>query len=251
MTETLPVFAVHGWALNAGVWAPTSGWAAGREWIAVDLPGHGLRRSEPLGRDPEVVARGLLGRAPPRAVWLGWSLGGLLALAAALLAPERIAALVLVGVPPAFVSRPDWTLGVPRLEFDRMQQAVLRDPHTATAEFLGLAALAPENSAATLRRLRQVLARSGAAAPRALADGLGLLDAIDHRRSLRCISIPALVVAGGGDRLVRPAAAEALAGGLRTARLEFFEGAGHAPFLSHPVRFGRSLDAFLSGVAGE
>src|SRR5690606_40089530 len=43
----------------------------------VDLPGHGHSRDSALPLHPAMVASEIAARTPP-AIWLGWSLGGLL-----------------------------------------------------------------------------------------------------------------------------------------------------------------------------
>jgi 2-succinyl-6-hydroxy-2,4-cyclohexadiene-1-carboxylate synthase len=64
--------------------------------LALDLPGHGDQRdcSRPITFDRCV--RSVLDRSPQRFVLAGYSMGGRLALHAALLAPERVARLVLI-----------------------------------------------------------------------------------------------------------------------------------------------------------
>ncbi|WP_242470152.1 alpha/beta fold hydrolase [Thiococcus pfennigii] len=82
---------LHGWGMNTGVWEGLpAGFAARVREHRIALPGHG---GSPLGAGPATLvdwADACLAAAPERAVWAGWSLGGLLALAAALRAPERV-----------------------------------------------------------------------------------------------------------------------------------------------------------------
>lgn len=249
MSTTPPVFAIHGWAFNAAVFEPLAAAFERDVFFSCDLAGHGRRRGETLGRDPDAIVRALLEKSPPRAVWLGWSLGGLLALGAALAAPERITALVLVATGPAFAAGPGWPLGVPRERLERMSAALTRDPEAMVAEFLALTVVASEHRGAVLQAERDALARGGTASASALADGLALLAAIDYRAALARIAAPALVIAGGRDRVVRPEAAEALAAGLLDSRLHLIDGAGHAPFLSHPLEFREVLRGFLATAA--
>lgn len=245
MPEELPIFAIHGWALNAEVFACQREAFGRRRLIATELPGHGARRERRLGCDADLVACDLLALAPSRAIWLGWSLGGLLALAAALISPERIAALILVATSPRFLCAPDWPYGIASEELERMEQTLVHEPSEALDEFLALIAFAGEHRGQTHWALRRALDRGGQAESKALADGLALLRTIDHRGSLERIAMPALVIAGECDRLVRLPAAKALAAALAQGRLSIITGAGHAPFLSHPRAFAESIDTFL------
>lgn len=66
----------------------------------VDLPGYG--RSGGFGAmSLEEMAQRVLENAPERAIWLGWSLGGLVASQVALSHPDRVQALVTVASSPA------------------------------------------------------------------------------------------------------------------------------------------------------
>lgn len=50
----------------------------------------------------------VLQQAPDKAIWLGWSLGGLVASQIALTHPERVQALVTVASSPCFSARDEW-----------------------------------------------------------------------------------------------------------------------------------------------
>ena len=100
---------LHGWALDSGVWAAVRARLASRfELHLVDLPGHGRNAGVPPAADVHGIAAQVLAVAPPHAHWLGWSLGGLVALAAALAAPRRVTRLVLTATTPRFVQAADW-----------------------------------------------------------------------------------------------------------------------------------------------
>ena len=54
------------------------------------------------------MAEVVLRQAPDKAIWLGWSLGGLVASQIALTHPERVLALVTVASSPCFSARDEW-----------------------------------------------------------------------------------------------------------------------------------------------
>lgn len=245
MPELLPVFALHGWGLNAATLAPLADAFEGRDFMPVDLPGHGARRDEPFGRDVNVLAEGLLAQAPPRAVWLGWSLGGMLALAAAATAPERVAALVTVASSPSFVARPGWPQGMPAERLRRMATDLSTDMQRTVNDFLTLQVMSSRGGRATLRQLQASLHERGMAGQQALDDGLHLLEALDLRPQAQGLQTPLLAMGGARDRLVRPAAVEALAGMAPQGEACVFEDAAHAPFLSHRETFAGRVNAFL------
>lgn len=74
---------------------------------------------------------------------------------------------------------------------------------------------------------------------------------LDNDDVLAGIRVPALVVHGTRDRIVRPSAAEHTAGNVPGAVLRMYDGYGHAPFLETPERFDRDLAAFVRSIRGE
>ncbi|HHI75796.1 MAG TPA: pimeloyl-[acyl-carrier protein] methyl ester esterase [Gammaproteobacteria bacterium] len=236
-----PLLLLHGWGLHSGVWEPLL--PALRERftvIRIDLPGHGLSEPPPLTVGAAALAdwaRALLEVAPPRATWLGWSLGGLIAQQAALQAPQRVSALRLVASTPCFVQRPDWPHAMPRATFRQFAAALRQDPQATLKRFLALQVRGAEDPRATLRRLQQALAQRPPAAPTGLASGLEILLHADLRAALAALAVPAAALLGARDTLVPAALADALPALAPDVRVRLLEGAGHAPFLSHPEAF--------------
>lgn len=99
---------LHGWGLNAEVWRCIDEELSSHFTLhLVDLPGFGRSRgfgALSLADMAEVVLR----QAPDKAIWLGWSLGGLVASQIALTHPERVLALVTVASSPCFSARDEW-----------------------------------------------------------------------------------------------------------------------------------------------
>ena len=80
---------LHGWAMHSGIWGRlVDVLASGFRVNLVDLPGHGVNRHVPLSGDLNEVAELILSAVPP-AIWIGWSLGGLVTLAATLQATAQ------------------------------------------------------------------------------------------------------------------------------------------------------------------
>lgn len=82
---------LHGAGLNAESWGDVPG-------LALNLPGHGGRPRAPDAR-AESFAETLAADIPQGSVLVGYSLGGMVAMAFAALYPERLSALVLVDTP--------------------------------------------------------------------------------------------------------------------------------------------------------
>jgi len=224
---------LHGWGLNAEVWAPVVERLASRQRVTcIELPGHGASPPPAEGAAPGVI-EALLAAAPARAAWLGWSLGGLLALAAARAAPDRITRLGLLATNPCFTRREDWPCAMAPEVLAEFARELEAEPRRTLQRFLGLVARGAP-SADTLRDLRRRVLDAPVPHPQGLALGLALLRDWDLRPALATLSQPLWLGFGARDTLVPLAAAEAVAKLCPTARITRFEDAGHAPLLSHP-----------------
>ena len=236
---------IHGWGLHGGIWAALVE-ALRDRWrvISVDLPGHG--RSAPLDGPYtlDAISSAVAAAVPDEAAWLGWSLGGRVALAAAARG-QAITRLLLVGTTPRFIRGDDWPHAMPAAELQQFADALRDDWEGTLQRFLALQARGSQKARDELRALREGLFAHGAPQPQALAGGLDILRSADLRALLPAITQPALVVHGSRDTLAPPAAAEYLATTLPHGRLALIEGAGHAPFLSHPEAFLAALRGFL------
>jgi len=95
-----PFVLVHGLGGTIENWRALAPALAARHRVLVpDLPGHGRSSPLPEARDVDALADAVLGMADAEeiraAVWIGHSLGGLVALRAAVLRPEAVRGLVL------------------------------------------------------------------------------------------------------------------------------------------------------------
>ena len=238
---------VHGWAMHGGLFAPLVERLAGRYTVhVVDLPGHGHARDDDSELQPGPLAAQLVERVPD-AVWLGWSLGGQFALRAALDHPDRVRGLIMVASSPRFV-RDDaggWPHGVNTTLFRDFGEALQRDFRGTLEGFLALEALGSNSAQDELRKLRAQAFERGEPAPRALQEGLQLLDALDLRGELSGLQVPSLWLSGRRDRLVPPGAMPAAAALAPDARSVVIDGAGHAPFLGATETVVAEIDAFM------
>ncbi|NGP52374.1 pimeloyl-ACP methyl ester esterase BioH [Thioalkalivibrio sp. XN8] len=236
---------LHGWGLNSAIWSPLLPRLEQRfRVVLADLPGHG--RSPAGAAAPTLAgwAGAVAAVAPPGSTWLGWSLGGQVAMTAALAGhePRR---LVLVATTPRFVTAPDWPCGVAAGVLRDFAAALGVDHAKTVRDFLSLQLRGDARAASLLRTLRELLANAPLPDPAALAAGLEILAATDLRDRLPALELPTLVVTGARDRLTPAAAGHRLAAALPAARRLEFADAAHAPFLTHPEEFLAGLEEFL------
>jgi len=219
--------------MHSGVFAPLiERLAEHHELHLVDLPGHGHSPERGDAIDLAGAVTRILD-ATPAAPWLGWSLGGLLALQAAAERPAQVRGLIAVAASPRFVRGPDWPQAVSAEIFEQFADELGRDYRRTLERFLTLETVGSEHSREALKQLRDCMFARGEPAQPALLQGLALLGSLDLRPQLAALTQPSLWLAGRRDRLVPPAAMRAAAELNPNAQFHCIEGAGHAPFLTH------------------
>lgn len=233
---------LHGWGMNAEVWhCITEELAAHFTLHLVDLPGYG--RSQGSGAlSLDEMAASVAKRAPERAIWLGWSLGGLVASRIALSAPQRVQALVTVASSPCFSERDDWP-GIRPTVLVNFQQQLKEDYQRTVERFLALQTLGTETARQDARLLKNVVLEQPAPSLAVLDAGLEILKTADLREELRQLQMPFLRLYGWLDGLVPRAVIPLLDEQLPDSQSQVFAKAAHAPFISHPQPFCEALVA--------
>jgi 2-succinyl-6-hydroxy-2,4-cyclohexadiene-1-carboxylate synthase len=224
------VVLLHGFTQTRRSWRRTVQALGGRyRALAPDLPGHGQAAHRVASFDACSAYLGALG--PDRFTLAGYSMGGRVALHAALVLGDRLDELVLIGASPGLA--------------DPAERAARRAADAALAariEAIGVEEFArewaaqplfagqPERVAAAAHadRLRNTAAGL-AAALRGL--GTGAMAPLWDR--LPELAVPVTLLVGERDEKFR-AIAERMAAGLPDARLVVVPGAGHAVHLETP-----------------
>ncbi|OZA29530.1 MAG: pimeloyl-[acyl-carrier protein] methyl ester esterase [Hydrogenophilales bacterium 17-64-11] len=235
---------VHGWGMNARVFDELAVLlAAAFEVRALDLPGHG-GRDDAAGNTLRGWADELVQQLPDNTILLGWSLGGQVAMRAALDHPHKIARLVLLASTPKFVATEDWPHGMAPADLQDFGAALLAEPEATLLRFLSLQTRGMPGQKTLLQRLRQTLLAAPVASAEALAGGLAMLRDTDLRAELPQLAQPVLVLHGALDTLTPPAAGAWLAEALPRARHIAFCRAAHAPHLSHAAEVAAAIGRF-------
>lgn len=222
---------------------------AGYRVINIDLRGHG--RSAPATRHysiydlvSDVIA--VLDRlGVERAIWCGLSVGGMIALRAALAYPNRVASLVLLDTDAG--AEIPWR----KLKYRAMGRG---------AAVVGVRPLA--SSIARLMFGRTTRVRQPGLVREWKSDlgdlhipsVLRMLDAIVERDSLLSrlseITVPTLIAVGEEDRVLPPAVSRRMHERMAQARLETIAQAGHLCALEQPETVNRVILTFLDAHRG-
>lgn len=234
---------VHGWGASRAAWEALAPRLAGQGTVhAPELPGHGRRVHIELPASIAAWAEDLADQAQGES-WLGWSLGGQLALRIAIDRPGEIRRLVLIGAAATYVTRPGWPGGVePRL-LEAFREKVASSPEAAVQEFNTWQVAGSKRARSTLACLQRQALRFPASREGLLA-GLQLLKDMDLRDRLAELDFPVLVLVGSEDRVVSPMSARQTAALIPNAQFEEIPGAGHAALYSHPKEVCAAIERF-------
>lgn len=229
MSHDVNLILLHGWGVDARVWQPlTPYWPEGVRITAPNWPGY---QRQPALADPNDLAATAIAMAaslPQDSVWVGWSLGGLLAVAMTEhLPPPR--GIILLGAGAQFCS-PD---GVTPRALAEFTSAFERSPAAAWRHFLRWQSSGEPREA--LKRLHALLGKTPPADTATLAAGLGWLETLDNRARLNAPPCPVAALAGENDPfLSQPLAVE-------RASNERLAHAGHCPMVSRPAALADAL----------
>lgn len=253
--DPLPVVLIHGTSASLHTW---EGWVKAlkgqRRVITFDLPGFGLTgpfAGQYTADDyhGDTYARFVLDLLDvlqlPRVVLGGNSLGGEVAWRTAVIAPERVASLVLVdAVGPAFAptSMP-MAFGILRVPvLNRISEWAL--PRSLVAQ--GVAEVYGDPSRVTpelVNRYFELALREGNR--HALAMRMQNLVVGDGFEKVGTLKQPTLILWGGRDKLIPPGVAQQFHARIAGSQLVVFDGLGHVPHEEDPARSVVPVKGFL------
>jgi pimeloyl-[acyl-carrier protein] methyl ester esterase len=243
-----PLILLHGWGFNGDIWHDMAALLSSR-WCVyqVDLPGHG--RSPMCEYRLPILTKTLATELPTNAVWIGWSLGGLLAMAVARWYPASVRALVLVSTSPRFITADDWLHAMRPEVLQQFALQLQNDSLGTLQRFLALQVKGSEAARQQLRTLNALLKQNSPPQPEALQAGLKLLQTTDLRSELSQISHPALLCLGKRDTIVPVNVGEDCQRWWPNLSKFIIKSAAHIPFLSHPDIFRHLLQGFLDELS--
>ncbi|RXJ73045.1 pimeloyl-[acyl-carrier protein] methyl ester esterase [Veronia nyctiphanis] len=241
--EGLDLILIHGWGMNAAVWEQVMPRLKDQFRIhTVDLPGFGL--SHQAGTySLEEMAQLLLRESPDDAIWLGWSLGGLVATQAALINPNKMKGLVTVASSPCFAEQDGWR-GIKPAVLEAFSAQLENDFKVTIERFMALQAMGSPTARQDIKWLKDAVLSRPLPDKAALSQGLDILGQADLRSQLRLLSVPMLRMYGRLDGLVPIKVADDVSALAPTSTQTVFAKASHAPFISEPASFVESLKTF-------
>ena len=241
------VLLVHGAGLDHTVWALQSRWLAFHGWnvLAVDLPGHGASQGAPLPTVEALAAWvvSLLDAAGiERAMLIGHSMGSLVALEVAAVAPGRVRGLVLIGTAASMPVHEDLLAAAKANDHSAIDMVNLwgygyhAGVGGSPAPGLWMVGVGER----TLERAAPGVLHADLSACHAYK---GALEAASRVRA------PTVIVGGSKDQMTPLRSARALASAIPGASMIVLDGAGHMLLSERPDELIAAIRALASAEA--
>ncbi|WP_055585614.1 alpha/beta fold hydrolase [Streptacidiphilus griseoplanus] len=218
--------------------------AAEHTVVGVDYPGSGQSPTSPTALELDDLADQLVAAADAEGLdtfaLSGYSLGGPVAIRAAVRHPERVTALVLSATFARLDTRTDLTVAIWHQLYESGQ-------HLLLAQYLTYLALsAPLLNSLSPAQVRAAAHQTAPALPAGTGAQVDLVRRTDVRADLAAITVPTLVVVTTGDALIPAGLQQELAAAIPGAQTTELA-TGHLPFLEQPNQWLESITGFLRG----
>jgi len=258
-SQKTPLVMLHGWGLNSAVWQPFID-SLPVEFtdvfyiITIDLPGFGLNVDKELSLYSLAnICKYISNSVTQPAIYLGWSLGGLVATEMALSHPDKVMALITVSSSPRFleeeakqndIDSESWP-GLKLKVLEAFYQQLKVDTKKTISGFLRIQAMGSPHIRQDIKQISQLVFQHEMANKNTLNQSLKLLEQSDYRQRLQDISQPFLRLYGDADSLVPKAVIDQITMLARNSDQHIFKQASHAPFISHADDFKQILSNWL------
>ncbi len=239
---------IHGWTCDLTFWRGQAPVYEKHRALLVDLPGHGQSDKPDVSYTQERFARAveavMRDAGVERAVLVGHSMGGPVALTFVRLFPAKAKALVMVD---AFMPQ------TPKDEADRAKQKAQMEPflrsfrepdYKKTAERMIESMFSEKTTPAQREEIRSKML---ATPQHVVASAMDGMFAMEGPKPGETYSLPVMaLMAANPARSGNEAQLRTVFPNLR--RYEAWEGAGHFLMMESPERFNRALEEFLAGL---
>ena len=233
--DRLPIVLIHGAGGDHLHWPVQLRRLAGYRVYALDLPGHGKSSGHGLQRIQDYGTRVLEWWHAvhlPRALVIGHSMGGAIALWLGVNHPERLRGLGLIGTGARLPVNPV-------LIAETSQEATF----SQAVERITSWSFSPETERKIVELARE---RFQEVRPGVLHGDFLACDRYDLREEIEEIKAPSVIICGEDDRMTPPDYSEALARKLEQPRLEIIPEAGHMVMIEQPDQTAEIVSDFAS-----
>ena len=238
---------LHGWGWDMSIWQTlVPHLITSYRLTLIDLPNHG--KSSILANQNHSlcqIAQAILHKAPAKAIWIGWSLGGSIATWIAIHYPLRVKKLVLLASSPRFLEGPNWP-GVKRRFFEKFNSELATKAIPTMKKFLILQSFPYPHPHLMNKWLKKILFFNTKQFHIHLRQSLKVLSETDLREKMRKIQCPSILFLGEEDLLTPISLVNKLENHMPRMNVVTIPKSSHLFFLSQTKLFLEALIKFLN-----
>lgn len=236
-TERLPIILIHGAGGNHLHWPIQARRLSGYRIYTLDLPGHGKSKGHGLHRVSAYTEQILAWMDEvnlPKAVFVGHSMGGAIALNIEIEFPNRVQGLGLVGAGAHYPVNADF-----------LENTAHESTYQSAVEFLASWGF---NRGADSELVKTALQQMLKTRPSVLHGDFVACNTFDVREHLEKIKHPTQIICGSADKLMPVKHSHYLADKIPSSELEIIPDAGHMVMIEKPAAFVTALTKLLERI---
>ncbi|WP_075432442.1 alpha/beta fold hydrolase [Buchnera aphidicola] len=237
----------HGWGLDSNIWTYILTILKPYYNIYfIDFPGFGKNIKEPLKNFNEISQK-ILKKLPEKVIWIGWSMGGLMATDIGLKYPERTKGIILITSSPCFIEKKNW-LGIKIVTLKKIKKEILTNYSNFLKSFQVLHIKNKLKINIHVLNFNNIKKNFLKPTKNSIKYGLKWLIQIDQRKKICNIQVPLLQIYGSLDNMV-PARIDVKLKNLYQKHYSYvIPYSKHAPFFSHPKELCYIIMQFINHI---
>ena len=238
---------IHGWTCDLTFWGGQSPVYQKQRSLLVDLPGHGLSEKPEVAYTEERFARAIEATmrdaGVERAIVVGHSMGGTVALEFLRLFPAKTKAIVFVDAYVPFAPKDQAEQAAQKARMDPFIRSFLAPNYKETASKMVESMFSDKTTPVQREEIRSKMLATPQHVMASAMEGMFALEPIKPGETYR---VPAMaIVAGPADRGGSEANLRSVFPNLK---YEGWPGSGHFLMMESPDKFNLSLTEFLAGI---
>ncbi|QCI24047.1 pimeloyl-[acyl-carrier protein] methyl ester esterase [Buchnera aphidicola (Macrosiphoniella sanborni)] len=237
------VIILNGWGINSKIWLfIIQELRYYFKFHLIDLPGSGQNKNLiPIKIDKIVEI--LRQKMPKDAIWIGWSLGGIIVNYFGLHYPEYILAIINVASSPCFIEKKNWP-GIKKKIINNFYFNLKTKYHYTIRNFLDLEKINSEENCKDIIILKNILSLQSSPNIKLLKNSLEIILLFDLRVDLTFLQTPLLRIYGELDNLVPKKIISILDKKWPKTKSIIIKKSAHAPFITKKKEFCYILSHF-------
>lgn len=241
--KKISIVLIHGWGLNSNIWINIIPILKKYCTIyLIDLPGYKKNVFYPTMNFYE-LSQYLLYRLPKKVIWIGWSMGGLIANYIGLNYPKRTHGIITITSSPYFIQEKNWP-GTTLFILKEIKKKIFFNYKYFLKNFLSLHNTKKNSKK---KKTQKIFHIKNFFQPNkeSIKYGYKWLTEIDQRKDISFIQVPLLTIYGKLDNMVPVDISKKMYQLCKKNYSYVISKSKHAPFLSHPIELCSIIKKFI------